>query len=115
MAYADYSKLKVLIVDDFDNFRMAVSKMLQEYGARDVDTVSNGRQALQLCSENRYDLILCDYNLGTGKNGQQVLEELRHRRLLPPQCLFVRSEEHTAELQSRGHLVCRLLLDEKKI
>lgn len=89
MAYADYSKLKVLIVDDFDNFRMAVSKMLQEYGARDVDTVSNGRQALQLCSENRYDLILCDYNLGTGKNGQQVLEELRHRRLLPPQCLFV--------------------------
>src|SRR5690625_6581403 len=85
MAYADYSKLKVLIVDDFDNFRMAVSKMLQEYGARDVDTVSNGRQALQLCSENRYDLILCDYNLGTGKNGQQVLEELRHRRLLAPQ------------------------------
>src|SRR5690625_7115247 len=27
-------------------------------------------------------------------------------RLLP----FIRSEEHTSELQSRGHLVCRLLL-----
>src|SRR5690625_7124970 len=26
----------------------------------------------------------------------------------------VRSEEHTSELQSRGHLVCRLLLDKKK-
>src|SRR5439155_3762880 len=25
-----------------------------------------------------------------------------------------RSEEHTSELQSRGHLVCRLLLEEKK-
>src|SRR5690625_5537323 len=25
-----------------------------------------------------------------------------------------RSEEHTSELQSRGHLVCRLLLDRKK-
>src|SRR6266508_1820619 len=25
-----------------------------------------------------------------------------------------RSEEHTAELQSRGHLVCRLLLEKKK-
>src|SRR5690625_374259 len=25
--------------------------------------------------------------------------------------LFVRSEEHTSELQSRGHLVCRLLLE----
>src|SRR5690625_6460169 len=26
----------------------------------------------------------------------------------------VRSEEHTSELQSRGHLVCRLLLENKK-
>src|SRR5690625_6811715 len=25
-----------------------------------------------------------------------------------------RSEEHTSELQSRGHLVCRLLLEEKQ-
>src|SRR5690625_6078271 len=27
----------------------------------------------------------------------------------------VRSEEHTSELQSRGHLVCRLLLEKKKM
>src|SRR5690625_4736122 len=29
----------------------------------------------------------------------------------PSEC---RSEEHTSELQSRGHLVCRLLLEKKK-
>src|SRR5207253_4233738 len=28
---------------------------------------------------------------------------------------FFRSEEHTSELQSRGHLVCRLLLEKKNI
>src|SRR5690625_3469620 len=28
---------------------------------------------------------------------------------------YIRSEEHTSELQSRGHLVCRLLLEKKKI
>src|SRR5690625_5227863 len=27
---------------------------------------------------------------------------------------FLRSEEHTSELQSRGHLVCRLLLEKNK-
>src|SRR5690625_6290307 len=27
--------------------------------------------------------------------------------------LLTRSEEHTSELQSRGHLVCRLLLEKK--
>src|SRR2546422_7887716 len=31
---------------------------------------------------------------------------------VPPWC--VRSEEHTSELQSRLHLVCRLLLEKKK-
>src|SRR5437660_7504700 len=31
-------------------------------------------------------------------------DAVRHRR----------SEEHTSELQSRGHLVCRLLLEKKK-
>src|SRR2546422_5341845 len=30
------------------------------------------------------------------------------------QLLFARSEEHTSELQSRLHLVCRLLLEKKK-
>src|SRR5439155_22373328 len=29
-------------------------------------------------------------------------------------CAKLRSEEHTSELQSRGHLVCRLLLEKKK-
>src|SRR5207253_10972148 len=29
-------------------------------------------------------------------------------------CIAIRSEEHTSELQSRGHLVCRLLLEKKK-
>src|SRR5439155_25749352 len=33
-----------------------------------------------------------------------------HLRIL----LTHRSEEHTSELQSRGHLVCRLLLEKKK-
>src|SRR5690625_7063229 len=32
----------------------------------------------------------------------------------PPNAERMRSEEHTSELQSRGHLVCRLLLEKKK-
>src|SRR5690625_7068585 len=30
-----------------------------------------------------------------------------------PRDMWERSEEHTSELQSRGHLVCRLLLEKK--
>src|SRR5207253_3448522 len=32
---------------------------------------------------------------------------------LAPSALDTRSEEHTSELESRGHLVCRLLLERK--
>src|SRR5439155_7830686 len=34
--------------------------------------------------------------------------------LLEDTGMITRSEEHTSELQSRGHLVCRLLLEKKK-
>src|SRR5437870_5821875 len=39
----------------------------------------------------------------------QTLEQKQHMLETPN-----RSEEHTSELQSRGHLVCRLLLEKKK-
>src|SRR5689334_23804083 len=34
--------------------------------------------------------------------------------LVPAEFVAVRSEEHTSELQSQFHLVCRLLLEKKK-
>src|SRR2546422_6777886 len=43
-----------------------------------------------------------------GRLGQRAVE--RRERLRAP----LRSEEHTSELQSRLHLVCRLLLEKKK-
>src|SRR2546422_4627774 len=39
---------------------------------------------------------------------------LRDTLHMPVYCRQVRSEEHTSELQSRLHLVCRLLLEKKK-
>src|SRR2546429_7123078 len=41
-------------------------------------------------------------------------EQLAVRSLLAQLALVQRSEEHTSELQSRLHLVCRLLLEKKK-
>src|SRR5699024_1036521 len=62
-----------------------------------------------------------DYDPKAGKNflhpGRQALiryegEEIGYLGEVHPQ---VRSEEHTSELQSRFDLVCRLLLEKKKI
>src|SRR3712207_8427437 len=40
--------------------------------------------------------------------------ELLIERREPVRLIFLRSEEHTSELQSRQYLVCRLLLEKKK-
>src|SRR5690625_1697317 len=41
----------------------------------------------------------------------RAIQDAHHAGRLP---MAARSEEHTSELQSRGHLVCRLLLEKKK-
>src|SRR3712207_8332300 len=46
--------------------------------------------------------------------GPLHVDEVRHRRHFR-QPAEARSEEHTSELQSRQYLVCRLLLEKKKM
>src|SRR5439155_10023956 len=47
---------------------------------------------------------------------EAVIALQEHLKSSPTQAIFgFRSEEHTSELQSRGHLVCRLLLEKKNI
>ncbi|MCL6415678.1 response regulator [Aestuariirhabdus sp. Z084] len=84
-----YDTKRLLIVDDFENFRLSLKRMLNSIGIHDIDIVSNGRDAVRLCREKTYDAILCDYNLGQGKNGQQVLEELQHLDILTRKTLFI--------------------------
>src|SRR5690554_7622511 len=54
-------------------------------------------------------LITKDWLLGTAKNSGPVKFAAPGSNATP-----WRSEEHTSELQSRPHLVCRLLLEKKK-
>lgn len=89
MSYSGYHKLRALVVDDFDSFRMTVVKMLQSFGVETIETGMSGNECLRWCEEKKFDLILCDYNLGRGKTGQHVLEELRFRQILDQQALFI--------------------------
>src|SRR5690625_7107468 len=57
----------------------------------DLFGVAEGKNVIKIHLES-FQSFLIDYEL----NGEE------------------RSEEHTSELQSRGHLVCRLLLEKKK-
>src|SRR3989442_8558024 len=67
--------------------------------------LGNAKEWLWAFERDR-QMLLQDYRVLT----QMVLWLADHPRLAE----WLRSEEHTSELQSRPHLVCRLLLEKKK-
>lgn len=79
----------ILVIDDFSQMRSSLKKMVQSFGATDVDDAANGEDAVKKIGRKKYDIILCDYSLGEGKDGQQVLEESKHRNLLKYSTIFM--------------------------
>src|SRR2546429_6889507 len=69
---------------------------------------SHGLVASMSRRGNCYDNAVAESFFSTLKN------ELVHDRTFHTRDEAMRSEEHTSELQSRLHLVCRLLLEKKK-
>lgn len=85
----DWEEKRYLIIDDFVGIRQLLRESLRNLGARHIDQASSGGEAMVLLAKTRYDVVLCDYNLGDGKNGQQVLEEARVRNLMLPSSVWL--------------------------
>lgn len=81
--------MRCLVVDDMPDIRVSLAGMLRNFGAEQIDFVADGDQAIKACASRPYELVLCDYNLGDGRDGQQVLEELRFRNQLNNTSIFV--------------------------
>jgi len=80
---------RILIVDDLVEARSALKSMLTVLGAETVDSATDGREAMDYLMERDYDMVLSDYNLGKGKDGQQILEEARYTNRLKAISTFV--------------------------
>lgn len=66
----------LLIVDDNDDNRFALTRRLTREGYTNLVTASNGRKALELLQSRRFDLVLLDIVM-PDMNGYQVLEHLK--------------------------------------
>ncbi len=65
------------MIDDFQGMRTMLRDFVRAMGVTQVDTAASGREALSQLRNNRYGIVICDFNLGQGQNGQQVLDEAR--------------------------------------
>lgn len=85
-----FSGIKFLIIDDIANYaNMLKSSVLRRGGATDIDTASDGEKALKMMSRKKYDVVLCDFNLGDGQNGQQILDEGMHTNTISHHTIFI--------------------------
>lgn len=88
-ALIDYSALRALVVDDYPGIRSALRLTLSNFGVTKVQLVANAAEAIFQVKQKQYDFILCDFNLGDGRDGQQLLEELRHSNLISIETVFM--------------------------
>ena len=97
-------KQRVLVIDDFDNVRKSIRAMLVKLGVETVVEATHGIQALRIMRDQRFDVILCDFNLGKGMDGQQLLEEAREQRVVPYTTLYILITAETSREMVMGAL-----------
>lgn len=85
----DYTNKRVLVVDDHPGMRSSIRATLGNFGVTKTDMASNAQDATRRIRQAEYDIIVSDYNLGDGRDGQQLLEELRLAKLIPMTTVFL--------------------------
>ncbi|MBK6908201.1 MAG: response regulator [Rhodocyclaceae bacterium] len=78
-----------LLIDDIPEMRSALRIQLADAGLEKCDMARTIKEAIERISTNRYDLIVSDYNLGQGADGQQLLELVRRKQVLPMTTAFM--------------------------
>ena len=78
-----------LLIDDIPEMRSTVRAQLADAGLDQCDVARNVKEAMERLQARRYDIIICDYNLGQGADGQQFLELVRRKNVLPLTTTFL--------------------------
>ncbi len=78
------TKKRILFVDDSPTMRRIIANTLNKIGIEKYDQAENGLDALEKLHEEKYDLLLTDWNMPE-MNGKELIE-------------FIRGQEHLKNL-----------------
>lgn len=85
----DLDTISALIVEANPNMRTQLRNMLNMSGIAKVQFAVSAGVAVRKLRDARFDLILCEYHIGDGQDGQHLLEDLRHNGIIPLATLFI--------------------------
>ncbi|WP_287667991.1 tetratricopeptide repeat protein [Accumulibacter sp.] len=80
---------RFLIIDDIPEMRFSLRRQVGSLGCEHVVLSSTVKDALEKLESSAFDIILCDYYLAGGTDGQQFLEFVRGRNIIGSGVLFV--------------------------
>ena len=92
----------ILVVEDDDDLREAISAMLAESGFR-VETAATALEAIAMIDERPFDMMVADIRLPGGLDGLQMAQHVRERHPAL-KCLFISGK--------RDPIVCDPALDD---
>ncbi len=74
--------LRVLLIDRHTSARNSLRILLSHLGIKSIHNAASTIEALRQINANAFDIIFADYPLEDGRDGQQLLEELRQKHLI---------------------------------
>ena len=92
-----FADLTVLLIEPHAGMRASIHNMLNQCGIAKIEHAVSAGSAIRPLKAKPFDLIMCEYDLGDGQDGQQLLEDLRQNQLISLATIFFMV---TAE---RGH------------
>ncbi len=81
--------LTVLVVENQSNMRTQLRNMLATCGITKLQAAQSAGTAIRKLRDEVFDIILCEYHLGEGQDGQHFLEDIRNHHLIPLSTLFI--------------------------
>lgn len=87
--FARFTNKKVMIIDDLEGMRAQLKVSLSSSGFEKLHILASIKEGIEKLKTETYDLILCDYFLGDGTDGQQFLEYLRTHDLISRNTIFI--------------------------
>ncbi|MCL4756972.1 MAG: response regulator [Rhodocyclaceae bacterium] len=85
----DLQDIDVLVIEAHPAMRAQLRSMLNGIRVTRVTFVASALSAVEKLQTRQFDLILCEYALGPGQDGQHLLEDLRTRRIIPLDTVFI--------------------------
>jgi DNA-binding response OmpR family regulator len=84
-----FEDFQVLIIASNPKLRTQLRALLSSFGFHTVNVAVTAHTAVRHLRSRHYELILCDYALDEGQDGQHLLEDLRQHEVIASDTLFV--------------------------